>query len=199
MNLALFDFDGTITTRETFPDFIRHAITPRRLRLGRITLAPLVAGYRLGLVSGTAVRAAIVKVGFSGTALSRYEAAGESFARDVLPGSLRPEAMRRIAWHQQQGDTVAGVSGAFDAYLGHWCASHGLDLLCSSLEHRRGVLTGRYAGEQCVLAERRAGCCSVTTCRATARSLRTATLRRTTICSPWRTGKPTAGRNRSNN
>ena len=153
MNLALFDFDGTITTRETFPDFIRHAITPRRLRLGRITLAPLVAGYRLGLVSGTAVRAAIVKVGFSGTALSRYEAAGESFARDVLPGSLRPEAMRRIAWHQQQGDTVV-VSGAFDVYLGHWCASHGLDLLCSSLEHRRGVLTGRYAGEQCVLAEK---------------------------------------------
>lgn len=154
MNLALFDFDGTITIRETFPDFIRHAITPRRLRFGRVALAPLVAGYRLGLVSGTVVRAAIVRVGFSGTGLSRYQAAGESFARDVLPGSLRPEAMRRIAWHQQQGDTVVVVSGAFDAYLGPWCASHGLDLLCSSLEHSRGVLTGRYAGKQCVLAEK---------------------------------------------
>ncbi|MGV8941935.1 MAG: HAD family hydrolase [Lysobacter sp.] len=154
MNLALFDFDGTITCREMFPAFIRHAVTPRRLRLGGILLAPLVVGYRLGLVSGSVVRAAIVKVGFSGAGLSRYQAAGESFARDVLPGSLRPEAMQRIAWHQQQGDTVVVVSGALDVYLGHWCASHGLDLLCSSLGHRRGVLTGRYAGKQCVLAEK---------------------------------------------
>ena len=58
--------------------------------------------------------------------------------------------MARIAWHRQQGDTVVVVSGGFDLYLKHWCAQHGLDLMCSSLEARDGVMTGRYAGAQCV-------------------------------------------------
>ena len=57
MNLALFDFDGTITTRETFGDFIRFAVPPRRRPLGTVVLGPLVMGYRRGLVSGQSDRA----------------------------------------------------------------------------------------------------------------------------------------------
>ncbi len=45
MNLALFDFDGTITTRETFADFMHFAVTRRRLAVGRVVLAPVVIGY----------------------------------------------------------------------------------------------------------------------------------------------------------
>jgi hypothetical protein len=51
MNLALFDFDGTLTTRETFGDFMRHAVTPLRRALGAPLFAPMLAGYKLGLVS----------------------------------------------------------------------------------------------------------------------------------------------------
>ena len=62
-DLALFDFDGTVTTRETFPDFIRHAIPPRRRTLGVALFAPLVVGYRLKLVPVHALRAALVRDG----------------------------------------------------------------------------------------------------------------------------------------
>ena len=154
MNLALFDFDGTITSREMFPDFIHRAVAPRRLAWGKVLLAPLVMGYRLGVVPGTVVRAAIVRLGFSGVSLAAVEAHGLAFAESVLPKVVRPEAMERIAWHQSRGDTVVVVSGAFDVYLAHWCKGHGLGLVCSALEHRDGVLTGRYRGAQCVRREK---------------------------------------------
>ena len=66
MNLALFDFDGTITTREMFPDFMRFAVAPRRLAVGKVLLAPWIAGYRMGAVSGNRVRSRIVHFGFRG-------------------------------------------------------------------------------------------------------------------------------------
>lgn len=154
MELALFDFDGTITNRELFPDFVRSAVTPRRLALGRVVLAPVVVGYRMGLVSGTTVRSCICDFAFRGRAQHELEAAGERFAREVVPATLRPESMARIAWHRGQGHTVAVVSGGFDFYLTHWCAQHGLMLMCSSLEARNGVMTGRYAGAQCVGADK---------------------------------------------
>lgn len=154
MNLALFDFDGTITTREMFPDFMRFAVTPRRLACGQVLLAPLVAGYRLGVVPGNAVRAAIVAFGFRGVAEQDILHAGEAFASDIIAGALRANAMERIRWHQAQGDRVVVVSGSFDAYLSPWCKQHGLELLCSRLAATDGVLSGRYLGAQCVGKEK---------------------------------------------
>ena len=152
--LALFDFDGTITTREMLPDFVHYAVPKWRLRLGKLILMPMVIGYRLGWVSGTAIRAAIARAGFRGMTVTDYEAKAKAFARDVLPGVLRPEMMTRIAAHRASGDTVVVVSGAYDVYLKHWCAEHGLDLIASTLEVRDGRLTGRYVGAQNVLAEK---------------------------------------------
>ena len=154
MDLALFDFDGTITDRETMPGFMRVAVRPLRMVVGQALLLPAILGYRAGLVSGVAVRAAICRFGFRRVPAHEVEAHGERFARDVLPGTLRPEAMARIAWHKARGDQVVVVSGGLDVYLRPWCQAHGVELLSSSLEQRDGRLTGRYRGKQCVRHEK---------------------------------------------
>lgn len=152
--LALFDFDGTVTTTETMPGFVRCSVSRRRLLLGYLFLAPLIVGYKSRLVPGTLVRRAIVRYGYRGTAARALRERGLDFARNVLPATLRPEMMGRIAWHKEQGHRVVIVSGGLDVYLAPWCREHGLDLICSSLEEHDGLLTGRYLGKQCVLAEK---------------------------------------------
>ena len=154
MTLALFDFDGTLTTHETMPVFVRRSVSPRRLLFGQLALAPLIIGYKLRVVSGRLVRRAIVRVGYRGVRAAVLEAHGEAFARDYLPRVLRPEAMKRLKWHRELGHRVVVVSGGLDVYLAPWCKSQGLELVCSALEQREGVLTGRYLGRQCVLHEK---------------------------------------------
>ena len=152
-DLALFDFDGTLTTRETFPAFMRYAVARPRLLAGGVLLAPVVFGYRRGWVAGNPTRASIVQMGLRGVDAERLRAQGAAFARDVLPGVLRPEAMARLAWHRQRGDRVVVVSGGLDVYLAPWCADQGVELLCSVLAERGGRITG-YAGPQCVGEEK---------------------------------------------
>lgn len=154
MNLALFDFDGTITSRETFGDFMRFVIPRDRVMLGAVLFAPLIAGYRLGLVSGIEVRARIVAFGFRGMSAEQVDRAGRHFSQTILPTIIRPVALERIRWHKAQGDKVVVVSGALDTFLSHWCQQHALDLICSSLHAENGVLSGRYDGPQCVSAEK---------------------------------------------
>ena len=154
MNLALFDFDGTITTRGTFPGFMRVAVLPAKRAVGNVLFAPLVLGYKLGFISGSDIRARVTRFAFRGVAADEVRRAGQEFARDVLPDLLRPSAIERIQWHKNQGDVVVIVSGAFDVYLSPWCAQHQLDLICSQLEVVVGTLTGRYRGAQCVNAEK---------------------------------------------
>ncbi|MEN5061004.1 HAD family hydrolase [Luteimonas sp. TWI1416] len=154
MNLALFDFDGTITTKETFADFIHFAVPPVRLGMGKVLLAPLVIGYRTGRVSGNLMRGSAVRIGLAGMPVDRAQALGRRFADEVLLGLQRPNVMSRIEWHKARGDRVVVVSGALELYLAPWCERHGLELICSRLEVREGRLTGSYAGNQCVADEK---------------------------------------------
>lgn len=153
-DLALFDFDGTLTHGETFPRFVRSIVPPDRLRWGRLRLAPRVLGYRLGLVSGTHLRAAVVERALAGLDEADFFRAADAWAKRELPALLRPSALARLRVHRDRGDTVLVVSGNFEALLAPWAASEGIVALGSRLEARDGRLTGRYAGPQCVLEEK---------------------------------------------
>lgn len=75
---------------------------PGRLAIGKMLLAPLVVGYRFGLVPGRVVRAVVVRVGFSGRREAEIREAGERFAQEVLSALVPPEALERIRWHRAQ-------------------------------------------------------------------------------------------------
>lgn len=152
--LALFDFDGTITTRETLPDFLRFATPPRRLRFGTALFVLPVLAYRLKLLPVRMLRSLLARYAFGGLPRVHLEDAGRRFAATVLPPLVRPEMQARIDAHRAQGDTVVIVSGGFDVYLAPWCAAQGVELVCASLEASGDCLTGRYAGAQCVGEEK---------------------------------------------
>jgi phosphatidylglycerophosphatase C len=154
MNLALFDFDGTITQREMFADFMRYAVPRRRRHIGAFVFGPMYVGYKLGVVTPNAIRASVVHFGLRGMRADRVREMGRRFSDERLPAVMRPMALERITWHKSQGDRIVVVSGALDVYLEHWCRGQGLDLICSRLEVVNGMLTGRYHGSQCVGAEK---------------------------------------------
>ena len=148
-NLALFDFDGTLTVADSFTAFIFSAVSPLRLIFGTIILAPLIAAHKLGIFSSTRMRALIVLIGFRGRRESDLRTLGQSFARRALPGILREETMERLRWHQGRGDVVVVVSASLDVYLSEWCQAHGVELICSQLAVCDGILTGQYRPRDC--------------------------------------------------
>jgi HAD superfamily hydrolase (TIGR01490 family) len=154
VDLALFDFDGTVTTTDTWTPFMRLAVRPSRILAGQVLLSPIVIGYRLGLVSASTCRRIAARVGFGGEEAARMRRLGVEYATGVLTAKLRPAALERIAWHQSRGDHVVIVSASLDLYLAPWAASRGVDCICASLEERAGRLTGRYVGGDCTAREK---------------------------------------------
>jgi HAD superfamily hydrolase (TIGR01490 family) len=148
MDLALFDFDHTLTVRDTYAGFLRSIATPEQLR-AKWNVAPWLLAYRAKLISAQAIRARATRVGFTGRRLADVQAAGARYAMEVLPGLIRPEMREQLDWHLQRGDTVVVVSASLDAYLQPWCDTLGLELICNRLEHHDGICTGRYADSDC--------------------------------------------------
>ena len=154
MDLALFDFDGTITDSDMFTQFIFYATDRHRLISGRVKLLPDLIAYKLRLAHSRHIYAKMLQHAFTDVSAEKLQQKGICFARDVIPQHLRTEAMQRIAWHKQRGDTVVVVSASLDIYLRPWCAQHGLALLCTEAQILRGRLTGQLAKPHCSSEEK---------------------------------------------
>jgi HAD superfamily hydrolase (TIGR01490 family) len=149
MNLALFDFDGTITTHDTFTAFIKYATPTLRLKLGMIYLAPKILVYKIGLRKGTKMRQDIVSFAFKGLSKKYLDGKAKSFYESFMNNVLRPNAMEKLKWHQKNGDRVILVSASLDIYLNYWCDSQNIELICSELAYRDGICIGKYISDDC--------------------------------------------------
>ena len=149
MNLALFDFDGTLTETDSFTPFLFYATPKKRLAVGRILLAPVVAAYKLGIIPANLMRPMVAYFCFRGMHRATLDKLGEKYAKKQLPSLLRPKAMAQLRWHQSRGDHVIIVSASLDTYLRPWCKSMKVDLICSTLATRNQTYTGKYQQGDC--------------------------------------------------
>jgi len=149
LELALFDFDHTVTTCDTYGRFLRRVATPEQLAQAWWKVGPWLLAYRLKLISAARIRARVTRLAFSNRHSEDIATQAAGYARDVLPGVVRPQMLEQIRWHLQQRHTVVIVSGSLDLYLRPWCESLGLGLICNRLESHDGRLTGRYADGDC--------------------------------------------------
>lgn len=154
MDLALFDFDGTITIEDTFTKFIFYAASKNKVRLGKLVLLPLFIKYKLGLVQGRGIREKVYKFALKGVAIEVASVKAAEFATDIIPNYIRIEALQRIEWHQQRGDKVVIVSASLNLYLQPWCQKHNVELICTEVESINGVLTGDYFEGDCSSLEK---------------------------------------------
>jgi phosphatidylglycerophosphatase C len=148
MDLALFDFDGTITTRDTFTPFVVHAANRWRLAVTSPVLVAMFTAYKLGGLPATLVRAVGVRACLGGQSERSVAALGKQYAT-TLSSVVRHEARERLRWHEARGDRIVIVSASLGVYLRPWCAESGFDVLCSELASRNGVLTGQYLDGDC--------------------------------------------------
>lgn len=149
MELALIDFDNTITDCDTYARFLRRVATPEQLAQAWWKVGPWLLAYRLKLISARRIRARVTWLVMRGRHADDIAAQAAGFSREVLPEVVRPKMLEQIRWHLQQRHTVVIVSGSLDLYLRSWCEAMGLEMICNRLESRDGRLTGRYAEGDC--------------------------------------------------
>lgn len=148
---AFFDFDGTLTTRDTLVPFLRQLRGSARFMFDLAAVSPWLAAYAVGLVANDRAKERLLTRCLRGLPAADLARAGEGYARESLPALQRADLVERLRWHQEQGHLCVLVSASPDVYLRDWAAAHGVaDVLCTALEHDAGGrMTGRLQGRNC--------------------------------------------------
>ena len=150
MNLALFDFDGTITRRDTFMGFTLYAVGRKGFSLGMLLLSPVLMAGILKIIPIWKIKEIFLTYHFKGWEKAEFDRVAAAYAGNMIPRILRPQALDWIEWHRAQGDEMVVVSASLDSWLKGWCQSYGLALVCSKLEVEGGRITGRFQSRDCI-------------------------------------------------
>ena len=138
--IYVFDFDGTITTRDTFALFLRYYAGPVRWALNIVKLLPTFAAYKTGKIDRHAVKHAVINRFFAGEAAADVDERAKQFARDVIPALIRPNAQKRI--NELLDSPECGpeslyiCSASIGPYLRAWvssCGIHEQNVMCTEL------------------------------------------------------------------
>ncbi|MGH9111840.1 MAG: HAD-IB family hydrolase [Acidimicrobiales bacterium] len=140
--VAAFDFDGTLSRRDTLVPFLRQACGTGRLAGA---LARAIARRRAR--DRDALKVALVSELFRGWPAERLEALGRAYVPALLEG-LRPELLDRTRWHRREGHATVIVSASLGAYLRPLADQLELDaaLAVELVAGGDGRLTGEVVG-----------------------------------------------------
>jgi phosphatidylglycerophosphatase C len=104
--LVAFDFDGTLTVRDSFTAFLKWRAGPARYALGLARLLPAALRYLVDRDRGR-IKAAAARVFLHGLPRARLQALAEEFAGRAADRLFRPDALASWrAWRARGGRLV---------------------------------------------------------------------------------------------
>jgi phosphatidylglycerophosphatase C len=147
--IAFFDFDGTITTKDTLLEIIKFRHGKAKFYWGFLLHSPFLVAMKLGLVSNQYTKELILKYFFGKMREQDFQNLSDEFAQKEIPALVRPKALEEIKKLKENGFDIVVVSASAENWIREWCRSQHLQLIATQLEVKDGKITGRIAGRNC--------------------------------------------------
>lgn len=148
--VVAFDFDGTLTTHDSYTAFLRWRAGAVRYHIGLIKLLPAAVAY-IGHRDRGRIKAAATREFLRGVPREKIEADAQTFAQLMAPRLLRPDALRTWRrWGQRRAKLVI-VTASPQIIVGPFARGLGADMLLGTelSFDERDRATGAFAGANC--------------------------------------------------
>ena len=148
---AAFDFDGTMTRRDTLVPFLVSVAGRGAVARALAAESPRLARAGAGRGDRDDAKERVLTRVLRGSSHADVAAAGRTYGAMLTRTAVTPEARDRIAWHRREGHEIAIVSASLDVYLAEVADAFGIaHVLSTSLElDGQGRCTGRLLGANC--------------------------------------------------
>lgn len=148
--VVAFDFDGTLTIRDSFIEFLRWRTGPGGWALGLVKLAPALATYARDRDRGR-IKAASVREFLLGVERTTLEADAARFADAIWPRFMRPDALK--VWNDwgERGAHRVIVTASPETTVAPFAARLGAEALLGTplAFDSSDRVTGAFAGPNC--------------------------------------------------
>jgi HAD superfamily hydrolase (TIGR01490 family) len=147
--LVLFDFDGTITTKDTFLEFIIFYHGSFKFLSGFSLLSPILILHLLKVVPNWRAKEFVLAWFFKNESEEYFNNKCDQFCREIVPSLVRKQALETLRAHQAKGQEVVVVSASAENWVRPWCNTMDVTCIATRLEVVNGKLTGKILKKNC--------------------------------------------------
>lgn len=153
-SLSVFDFDGTLTKRDSFVPFLRFAFGKLVFaqRIARLVIPTLKCIGRR--VTRDELKEVLIRTFLTGIEARWVEQKSVEFCEKYWTRLMRPSGLIAVASQVNSGAIVTICSASPAIVLKPFTDKLGIRLIGTNLEVKDGVLTGRISGHNCRCAQK---------------------------------------------
>jgi HAD superfamily hydrolase (TIGR01490 family) len=149
-SIAVFDFDGTLTTKDTFVQFIIFTHGVISLYMGLLFYTPLLILMKMHLYPNGKAKEKLFSYYYKNWKYKDFQQKGMEF-REVIDLFRRKDSFETLNAHLQQGHSVYVVSASIEEWVKPWCEQHHVSgIIGTQIEvDSKGMITGRFSSKNC--------------------------------------------------
>ena len=144
-----FDFDGTLTTKDTLIEFIRFARGNAALLWGLFIHSPLLVLMKFGLYPNGKAKQRLFSYFFKGVSVDEMGNFCTHFAKNAVQ-ILRADRMKMLQEKLDEGAAVVIVSASIENWVCEFFPQHpDLHVIGTQIEVVNNELTGKFSTPNC--------------------------------------------------
>ena len=147
----VFDFDGTLTTRDTLIEFIRFAKGNVSFVIGFLLFSPILVLMKLGWYPNWKAKQKVFSYFFKGMSIREFEEKCKNFA-ECRAELVRLKGLKAVDKAVDENAKVVIVSASIENWVRAFFRQFGLDMVIISgtkIEVKNAVVTGQFIGNNC--------------------------------------------------
>lgn len=148
-NLVLFDFDGTLTTKDSLGEFIKFAKGDFNYYFGLLKFTPYFLMWKLGLMKNYEAKEKLFQLFFHNAKEYDFKKIAHEYGLSKIYKIQRESTYKIFLQHIKDGDRVVLVSASMRCWLEPWANKHKVELLSTELEFIDAKFSGKFATKNC--------------------------------------------------
>lgn len=147
--VVAFDFDGTLTTKDSMIEFIKYAFGKRKFYIGFFLHLPMLVFMKVGIYSNWKVKEKIFSWFFKGMKYDDFVILGKEFAI-VISTFVNSDTISVLNKHIQEKADIYVITASIEEWVRPFCKQLKVNtVLGTKVEVVDNLLTGRFASNNC--------------------------------------------------
>lgn len=153
--IVAFDFDGTLTKKDSFFEFIKFAKGKLFFLTNFIYFICIWWLFKIHVLKRNYAKQIIFSRCFKDMSLKQFNELGDAYL-NRLEAMIRDGVTNKIAFYLKQDFIVVIVSASIGNWITPWANKYGIKQVIATIPevNQSGYLTGKFVGENCVNEEK---------------------------------------------
>ena len=148
--IVVFDFDGTITRKDTLFEFIKFSKGNRQFYFGFMLFLPLTIAMKLKIFPNWKIKQSLFSYFYKDVSIEDFNNWCKKFSFEI-DKIVRPKAIETLKFHENNDDKIVIISASIENWIKFWAEKAGVDtVLATKIEtDEKSVITGSFSTKNC--------------------------------------------------